>query len=734
MASSASHDIGGSVDPETLYSRQNCIGGGSFGKVYKGYGCPVSGQPALADFSARVDRRTGQAVAIKVIDVENAEDEVEDIIQEISILSELHSPHVTQYHGSFLKGSDLWIIMEFCSGGSCADLLKPGLIAEEYICIILRELLLGLEYLHTDKKLHRDIKAANVLLGANGQVKLADFGVSGQLTATMTKKNTFVGTPFWMAPEVIKQSGYDHKADIWSLGITALELAKGEPPYSDIHPMKVLFLIPKNPPPTLQGNYSKAFKDFVELCLRRLPQERPTARDLLKHPFIRRAKKTTYLTELIERHERWQTVHGDQDSEDSDDSNQGRHNARPEDEDLWDFGTVRPMACRGRGLKDMNDSATNARAKNLPETDPKNQSPDKKAHMDKRHQPSQSSEDTVRIHSPERQERGWSPRKALLPHTKPMSPSKVPLPPSPAKQLPQKASHAMMPSRSNQPRSSMDESPVTREFDAKVQESLENKMDAHNLGPGVNPDKRKSRHVNLHDDQCQRKEQESPKQNFAVQSIPPFNGNAMFSQSDRALRDLPTQPTLSQSEHQQHPLNQQQALPNARWGDLVAGQQHASPLRGVHQTIQDVSAPQIKPTSRRTSHTFTGLEPNGEVTPLNNVLIPAIQASLDRRTFSLDESFQKHAEMDRYGRVTGLQPDALIENDRRLKAVHEKMSKHVTKLAGVLSEIDKLDNEVINSGEIGMGGGVSSFLEGFLEEILVRVEPEDEVLSPAKGG
>ena len=112
----------------------------------------------LAERFARVDRRTGQAVAIKIIDVENAEDEVEDIIQEISILSELHSPYVTQYHGSYLKGSDLWIIMEFCSGGSCADLLKPGLIAEEYICIILRELLLGLEYLHTDKKLHRDIK------------------------------------------------------------------------------------------------------------------------------------------------------------------------------------------------------------------------------------------------------------------------------------------------------------------------------------------------------------------------------------------------------------------------------------------------------------------------------------------------------------------------------------------------------------------------------------------------
>ncbi|KAF4972298.1 hypothetical protein FZEAL_9625 [Fusarium zealandicum] len=302
------------------------LGRGSFGVVYKG-----------------IEKATGETVAIKHIDLESNDDDIQDIQAEIAVLSTCASSYVTQYKGSFLRGTKLWIVMEYLGGGSCLDLLKPANFSEAHIAIICRELLLGVQYLHTEGKIHRDIKAANVLLSETGKVKLADFGVAAQLTNIKSQRNTFVGTPFWMAPEVIQQDGYSFKADIWSLGITAMEMANGEPPLCHIHPMKVLFHIPKNSAPRLEGNFGKDFKDFIAQCLTKDYDRRPTARELLRHRFIRGAGKVEALQELIARRQMW-------------DANQNRQKhpiyyqetlqtMTPKDEQQeWVFDTVKSVA------------------------------------------------------------------------------------------------------------------------------------------------------------------------------------------------------------------------------------------------------------------------------------------------------------------------------------------------------------------------------------------------------
>lgn len=251
------------------------LGKGSFGAVY------------LAK-----DLITHRQVAVKQIEIESKEDLVE-IQKEIEILASCDHVNITQYHGCFRKGKKLWIIMEYVGAGSCRELLSAGPFSEQIISYIMSQILEGFLYLHGTGKIHRDIKAANILIGLNGEVKLADFGVSTQLSSYMSKRMTFAGTANFMAPEVIKREAYSFGADIWSLGITAIEMAYGKPPYTEFDLNGVLRSILHDPSPSLDSGFSPEFRDFVDLCLSKDPQKRATAEELLKHPFLKLGTKVT---------------------------------------------------------------------------------------------------------------------------------------------------------------------------------------------------------------------------------------------------------------------------------------------------------------------------------------------------------------------------------------------------------------------------------------------------------
>ncbi|KAM1082197.1 hypothetical protein ACFX13_021230 [Malus domestica] len=277
MSSSSIPDSITREDPTVKYELLNELGKGSYGEVYK----------------AR-DIKTSELVAIKVISLSQEEEGYEEICGEIEMLQQCNHPNVVRYLGSYQGEEYLWIVMEYCGGGSVADLINATEDAlEEYqIAYICREALKGLAYLHSIFKVHRDIKGGNILLTEQGDVKLGDFGVAAQLTRTMSKRNTFIGTPHWMAPEVIQESRYDGKVDVWALGVSAIEMAEGLPPRSSVHPMRVIFMISLEPAPMLEDKekWSLVFHDFVAKCLTKEPRLRPTASEMLKHKFIEKCQ------------------------------------------------------------------------------------------------------------------------------------------------------------------------------------------------------------------------------------------------------------------------------------------------------------------------------------------------------------------------------------------------------------------------------------------------------------